>query len=850
MKYLFLLLIPFSTTAQKPVIDSAAINRWVSLGNDDDVAVSNDGKYVAYSIRTQFNTVVVQSTVDNWKQIFPDASAGFFSIDSKQYIFRIKDTLCFFNLVTHQTKQIPGVAESQSWYEAKGEWTYWRQADTLVLHHLSTGKENRYSSVKAYVFNKNRSVVLLKTQAGLQLADKIISADTTIEGYATDHSGTQVVFIKQGQLWYYKTGMDKPVLKVNDHAFDLQIKGSPRFSDNGQYIFFSLYPAPIPKPSPNAVKLDVWSYKDMIIQSLQLADPKTIVYTAVIGVEDKRPIRLRYDHEISKIPPTRDYMIFGKNTMGDRFWLNLPDSNWLVSLKDGSRQLLSVAARELEFRSSPAANYIICFNPGNYFTYNLSTGKSVNISAGIIPDLATEDRYKIPVERYSFPVGIAGWLPEDKGVLVYDNYDIWQLDPAGIRPPVNITNGYGRLHHIKFRLANDGEDIVVSDSSLLLIAYNTINKQTGFFRTSIKNPLLLTMGPYVYSLQGRNLYAMNDHDFDKGMKPLKAIHADLWVVKRQSATEAPNYFITSDFKTYKALTNLQPQQAYNWLSAELVEFTQLDGTKSQGVLYKPENFDPTKKYPVLLNYYEQMGQRLYQFPTPDFTRHNIDVGWFVSHGYLVFTPDIYFDKKRTGKSALNAVAGAGLYLSKRPYVDAKRMGINGHSSGGFLTNYIITHTHLFAAAIEGAGTSDIVSSAFQLSNGSSRLYVIEEPKGLLWKNKALWLEESPILKADRITTPLIIFHSKSDGAVPWEQAVELFVALRRLNKKAWLLQYDEGNHGVWNKRDYEDYTIRITQFFDHYLKGSPAPKWMTQGISSGMKGIDNGLELDLSGNQP
>lgn len=851
--------------AQKPVIDSTAIHQWVSLENDN-LAINNDGKYVVYGIQNQpihSNTLVIQSTENVWKREFPGASYGFFSADGKQYIFSIKDTLCFFDVSTHTLSFIPGVADYQPSYLARGEWMYWRLKETpdeLVLHHLLTGKERKYSSVQTFVFNKQQGRILLKTSTGLQLADLTlnktiqVSRDSSITGYAIDDSGIQVAFVVREQLWYYKTGMDKAVLKVSDQAnADLHISGTSGFSDNGKYIFFELGYPKLPKPGPDALKLDIWNYKDPILQSAQLNNLQPVTYTAVIATDDQNVIRLQREGETSKMPPIGDFMVFGKNTMGDRYWLNQRDSNWLISLKDGSRKLLQTKERFF-LRSSPSGNYLIYFDSdyeNNYFSYDLHTGKLVNISAGINQVLAVEDRYQRPVEKYPFPVGIAAWLPEDKGILVYDNYDIWRLDLKGKNKPLNITNGYGHLHHIKFRLLNDRENTIHDDSTaLLLMAYNTLNKQNGFYYATKNNPEALIMGPHIVDLYGTSLYAMNDHDYDKGMIPLKASHANIWIVKKQSTTEAPNYFITSNFKTYKALTQLAPQKKYNWLTAELVTFTQLDGTKSQGVLYKPENFDSTKKYPVLFNYYEQMSHRLYQYPTPDFTRHNINVAWFVSHGYLVFTPDICFIKGRIGKSALNSVAGAALYLSKLPYVDKQRMGINGHSSGGYLTNYIITHTTLFAAAIEGAGTSDAISSALQLSVGASRLSSAEYNLGSLWQHKSLWLEESPIMNADKVTTPLIIFHSKIDGAVPWEQAVELFVALRRLNKKVWMLQYDEENHGAWSKEDSEDYTIRITQFFDHYLKGAPAPMWMTRGVPARLKGIDRGYELDTSKNQP
>lgn len=363
------------------------------------------------------------------------------------------------------------------------------------------------------------------------------------------------------------------------------------------------------------------------------------------------------------------------------------------------------------------------------------------------------------------------------------------------------------------------------------------------------------MGPYTFYHDPSTLPINANELCYNRLIPLKARDTNIWLVSRQNATEAPNYFLTTDFKNYKALSSLQPQSSYSWLTAELISWQQGDGIANQGILYKPEDFNPDKKYPVLITYYEQLSHRLYEFPMPEFTKYSINIPWFISQGYLVFTPDIYFTKGKPGKSAYGAIVSAAQALAKMPFVDAKRMGINGHSTGGFLTNYLITHTNLFAAAIEGAGTSNWISSSLQLAGGEikmgSRLGGYESMLGAtLWERPDLYIENSPILRANHITTPLIIFHSKIDSAVPWEQAVELFIAMRRLEKKVWMLQYDEGNHGVWNKNDYTDYTIRITQFFDHYLKGAPPPKWMTEGMPASQKGVKAGYELDLSGKQP
>jgi dipeptidyl aminopeptidase/acylaminoacyl peptidase len=874
---LFVLTITFQFTlkAQKPVIDSFAIHHWIGPGDDNAVAISNDGLYVAYIIRNQplYNhTLVIRSINGNWKKEFPGASPGIFSNNSKRYVFKYNDSLCFLTPGTDHIKTESGVTAYEYPYFAKGEWIIWFKnnssgndlSNNVVLFNLLTGKEQRYPSVKNHLLNNYGKALLLTTSTGIDLINfssgelKHIGNDTLINNYTIDNTGTQVAFIKSGELWYYKKGMDKAIMKIDKAAIKtagllsegLHIQGYLNFSDNGKYILFQLSPPEIPAPKPGAVMLDVWSYHDPVLQSTQLYDPHPIIYDAVIGTDDNRIIRLQWDNETSKMPPVGDFMLYGKNTSGDRFWLNQTDSNWLVSLKDGSRKLL-VNNEGVIFRTSPDGNYLLYFDKNNYFSYDLRNGHLKNISATIPAGLLLiQDAFKRSEQKIPYPLEIAAWIPADTALLVYDNYDIWRLDITGRKAPLNITNSYGQKHHIKLKLAKDGEFTMLTDThSLLLAAYNTINKQNGFYRTTEKDPVLLTMGPYVYDLWGRNMYAINDHDFDKGMRPLKAENADVWVVKRQSTTESPNYFITTDFKNYTPLTDLHPQSSYNWLTSELISFKQLDGTMSQGVLYKPENFDPHKKYPLLFNYYEQMSHRLYQYPTPDFTRHNIDVAWFVSHGYLVFTPDIYFTTGRSGKSALNTVEGAAIHLSKLPYVDARRMGINGHSTGGFLTNYILTHTSVFAAAIEGAGPSDAISSALQLSAGRSRLSSSDQAKGMLWQHKDIWLAESPIMNADKVTTPLIIFHSIADSAVPWEQALELFIALRRLNKKVWLLQYDKGNHGLWNS-DCEDYTIRITQFFDYYLKNVLPPVWMTQGIPARLKGVESRYELDSSGRKP
>ncbi|HEY8897948.1 MAG TPA: prolyl oligopeptidase family serine peptidase, partial [Niastella sp.] len=284
---------------------------------------------------------------------------------------------------------------------------------------------------------------------------------------------------------------------------------------------------------------------------------------------------------------------------------------------------------------------------------------------------------------------------------------------------------------------------------------------------------------------------------------------------------------------------------------------------SQGILYKPQNFDSSKLYPLIFNYYEKYSHRLYQLQFPALTQSNVNIPWFGSRGYLVFLADVYYgDGSKTGitsgRYALNAVESAAAVLCKRSYIDSNRLAIQGHSFGGLETNYIFTHSNKFAAAAEGAGFTDVMSSYLTLTGkgmGSVDIDAVQEHKerdhelygATPWEKPELYLDNSPVWSAHNATAPLLMFHNKKDEQVQWRQGVEMYMALRRLGKPCWMLQYDNSGHILLDRKDALDYTIRLTQFFDHYLKHQPAPRWMTEGIPAKFKQIEDRYELDPKG---
>jgi dipeptidyl aminopeptidase/acylaminoacyl peptidase len=326
-----------------------------------------------------------------------------------------------------------------------------------------------------------------------------------------------------------------------------------------------------------------------------------------------------------------------------------------------------------------------------------------------------------------------------------------------------------------------------------------------------------------------------------------------------SAEEFPNYFFTRDFVTYKKLSNVHPEEKYNWLTSELHHWKMLDGNIGTGILYKPQNFDSNKKYPVIFTYYEEKSDGLHMYINPGVSGYIINIPQYVSNGYLVFVPDIYFEKGHTGAGTVNSVVSAAKYLCEFSWVNEKKLGIMSQSFGGYQTNYLVTHSDIFAAACEGSGVSNLISSYGQLSDGyvkgigSARQGGYENGQSYIgatpWERPDLYIENSPIFNVHIATTPLLIWHCKADLAVPFEQGLEMFLNMRRAGKKVWMLQYDGDEHAT-NGKNALDLDIRMRQFFDHYLKDVPAPIWMTEGVPAKYKQIKQGLELDSTGAMP
>lgn len=886
----FLISCHLMAIGQKPPLDTSTFRKWSFI---DGGSISNDGNYVSYHIYNQpagTNRLIIQSKHGDWKKEFSGIYMSEFTNDSRLAVFKTgKDSLCLLTLGKEEFFYIPHVSEFSLCKNDQSNWLAYRsttEAGVLILRNLINGEERRFSSVTHYLSSGHGRWFWLGVQikkdssleSHLQTTDlstgqvknvwSSSGSNQKTGGFVVSSGGDQLAFIVENaksnltsnELWYYKDGMDTAVKLVDNRTSGiesgLQLANlQPDFSEDGSEIFFRLRDVAKRKPNPNAVQVDVWSYTDKVLQPFQLLEAKQeSQYLAVMNLLNKKIIQLEHPAEIV-VAHSNDFALV-KHELGyyasfESYWnLAAQASYWLVSTKDGSRKLLKdhIVNPDEGIGLSPGGKWILYFNSKQncYFSYEISTGITRNITKGIQSDWLDKENDR-PDFKLTWVPWRDTWLQDDKAVLIYDNYDIWMVDPGNVKPALNLTNGYGRLHHIKFRLATEGpqlRDISLEKKAVfVLTAFDEINKNRGFYHKTLSkqgDPELRFMGPYVFGdWEGWGAY---------NFPPVKAQKSNTWLVKRMSATEAPNYFVSDDLIHYTALVNVQPQKEYNWMTTELIHWKTFDGSTSSGILYKPENFDPRKKYPVIFDFYERRSDELNLYIWPKAAQDRINIPWYVSHEYLVFTPDIHYKRGQPGQSAYNAVVSAALYLSKKPWVDAKKMGIQGHSFGGYEVNYIVTQTNLFAAACSASGVSNLISWYGAVPRTGHPKYSVERQQdrmeGTLWQMPHQYIMNSPIFQADKVTTPLLMMNNKEDGAVPFAQGVEFFTGLRRLGKRVWMLQYDGDGHSVGRGKDAVDYSTRMAQFFDHYLKGAPAPTWMTRGIPARLKGIENGLELD------
>jgi dipeptidyl aminopeptidase/acylaminoacyl peptidase len=621
--------------------------------------------------------------------------------------------------------------------------------------------------------------------------------------------------------------------------------GALQFSKDGQRLFFSTaeISKPEPKDAAEIVKVDIWHWKDPELQSVQKVKAekdKQRHYLAVLHTADLRFVQLATPAMPQVLVNDNAQIAMGISDLPYRqllSWDSLYYDVFAVDLQNGQARAL---AQKLHFPPSlsPAGKYILAFDAGSsqWLAWRTVDGSKTVLSAKLKAQFA-DLNHDTPEPRDAY--GYAGWTADDASVLLYDQYDLWQVDPRNVAAASNLSNGFGRKNKLELRYLNlDPEKRVQGDepspvvdskalptNELLLNATHSENRSTGFYQ-------LTTQDTAQGGTPQKLLHA------DKMLSGvIKAKQADTILLTQQSFVEFPNLWVSNlHFQNPQKISDANPQQAqYNWGTQELIEYVNGDGKKQKALLAKPENFDPKKKYPMMVYIYEKLSDNLHRHVVPA-PSQNINVTRYLSNGYIVLRPDIVYRTGYPGQSALKAVVPAVKKVLAMGFVDAQRVGIQGHSWGAYQINYMLTKTTMFHAAEAGASMANMISGyggirwgtglsrAFQYEHGQSRI------GGTPWDSTKLFIENSPIFSINKVQTPYLTIHNDDDDAVPWYQAIEFFTALRHLQKEAYWFNYNGEKHGLRERDHIKHYTVHMAEFFDHYLLGKARPEWMDKPI--------------------
>ena len=818
-------------------------------------------------------------------------------IDRKKAEEMPADSLLIVDNRTFAIQKIPGVKSFKTAQEFDSHVAYTidapkdtiRKADKekpkemLILHNILTQQEDTFRNAKEYLFNKFEHAFAVSIQPDKKdstdvprvvfidlrnNSQKTISTDKMeYKSLAFDEPGSQLTYLATSDtskvkqqvfdLRYFKSGSDSAIIIADRNASGMpegwifNEHASPSFSKDGKRILIGVAPKQAPKDTTivdfEMASLDIWHWQDRLIPPQQLAELKQEEKRTYTGVVD--PMRKDNFLPVAGVQMPSVTVSDEGNGRYALLWSDLPyqtESQWNISsrydawIMDLADNSLHPVGQPLSGRPmlSPKGNYTLWWDAAqrHWFAYDNREKTMKNLTIDI-PVNFWDEKHDTP--SYPGPYGIAAWGENDGYVMINDAFDIWKIDPKGEKKAENITLHVGRSDSVTFRYLNTDPEkrFIESDDLLLLTAFDNRSKEAGFYTLAQKGrqPLKKRV------LEGFTFTSVS-----------KAKEEDIFLFQKSNFQTSPDLYVTRDYwKSSEKLTRINPQmQDYNWGTAELFSWTSFTGVPLQGILYKPEDFDPARKYPVIIYFYEKHSDDLYRWFTPTPSRSTINIPFFVSRGYLVLTPDIHYTVGQPGRDAYNAVVAGAEALAKNNWVDAANMAIQGQSWGGYQVAYLVTQTNMFKAAAAGAPVSNMTSAygGIRWESGRSRQFQYEQTQSRIGAAMSdslrLYIDNSPVFFADKVETPLLIMHNDKDGAVPWYQGIELFMTLRRLGKPVWMLQYNGEDHNLVHRRNSKDLSIRLQQFFDNYLKGDPAPVWMTKGVPALEKGKTWGYEIE------
>jgi len=744
---------------------------------------------------------------------------------------------------------------------------------TLILRELATGRDVTFGNVSEYSWQDQKKTGTLlaftisttdKTGNGVQVFDTKTGALRTLDSSSAVYSNlawrkdsTDLAVLKAKtdekhdgptQIALSWTGLGgTESAKVYDPTADPKFPAGmavasarrPSWSEDGKVVYVGLaewYPkkpgaakpaeggTAAEAPADDQPTVDIWHWRDSEVMAHQVKNApqnRRRTLLAAWHTDTGSLARLGQSPTLEQVTPIKHqnlaYAAEWKEWGLERS-IGRPTANLYLVALDGTRTKVKGALANDEYvQASPGGRYLLYIEGGHYWTVDTKSRAAVDITKNVRTSfLDTESDSTAPMKP---PFGVAGWTKNDAEVLLYDKFDIWKVASDGTRA-AKLTDGAAEQVRYRYTRLDPDEEWIDLEKPAYLSTFGIWSKKAGVavLKAGAKAPERLLW---------------EDKAVDRVSK---AADADVYQYVVESFEEPSNLYVGgADLKGAKRITDTNAfQSKYAWGRSELIEYTAVGGTRLQGALYYPAGYEAGKKYPMIVYMYEKLSDGVHRYHALS-ERDYYNASAMTAHGYFVLQPDIVFKKREPGVSVAECVQTAVKKVLEKGVVDEKRVGVVGHSWGGFDAAFLATHTTMFAAAVAGAPITDLVSNYgnHHWSSGIAETDHIETGQQRmevpLYEDVPAYIRNSAVFGASTMTTPLLIEVGDADGTVFYHQGVELYNVARRARKNVVLLVYGGEDHGLRKKADQVDYQRRIFAWFDHYLKGDKAEGWVVEG---------------------
>jgi len=771
--------------------------KWLLLTKERDEDVNSDNPLVGYPVHLV--------NLDNRNTLeLPFVSEASIDSTSSYFVYAKTDTLgennAIYGLDLHQTESEPtellGKADA---YYSNLTWDQKRARLAFTEAEIDTAKDYWLRDATLYTW-----------QGFDSSPDVLISPEDVEDGYRL-RSRNNITWTYDGDRLFYGVKSAEMVSLDEREARNDTLTAENMYDT--EHIL-------------EEVRGKVWHWDDPQIKTHEkqtFDGRKNNLYAAVYHLNDDRNVQLathdipnvRVSHNTGKVIGLSDIPYQKTVTWGGRY-----SDFYLIDLESG---LESQFLKRQGFGASlsPNGKFTAWFDGKDWNIMNTETGLKRNLTHTLDVQFSNEENDR-PQPSGSY--GIAGWTDDDVSIMIYDKYDIWEFSTENEHFH-SITDETGRQENRIFRIRDLKSDrhTFSDDEHLLLTMFHDWDKNYGFYEANTGS-------------EGVNQILEGEKRFNI---LAKAEESDQILFTTEKYDVYPNLWISNDrqFGSTGQLTFLYEdlKDRWNWGTAELIDWLDLDGKETQGIVFYPDDYDSEKTYPVFIYYYERFSQRLYDFNHP-VTNHRPNVAQYVSDGYVVFMPDVWFTIPEPGYSATKSIVPGVHKLVEMGVADPDAIGLHGHSWSGYLTAHVVTQTDMFAAAVAGAPVSNMTSAygGIRWGTGLARQFQYEKTQSRLgvslWENPNPYIENSPLFFADRINTPIMIQHGDADEAVPWYQSIELYLALRRNGKESVFLHYYDEPHHLRQFANRLDYAMKMKEYMDHYLRGHEAPAWIDEGV--------------------